>query len=110
MTQCVSGRKIKLDGSQRRWLPENKQLTDVFQLLLLCVISEGKPLSKQGINKALKNKIGLNINTETLDTLLDALWFEDMICSVPFNGKSHFILTEKGKMMLEANLKSHRRT
>jgi predicted transcriptional regulator len=70
---------------------------EMFQILILKILSEKKSLHKEAIYKDLAAIVGYQLNPCLVDSILDAIWFEEMIKTENQEGKCTFSLTEKGK-------------
>jgi hypothetical protein len=67
-----------------------------LQITILKILSENKPLNKEAIYKNLDARLGYQLNQCLVDSLLDTLWFEEMIKTENRKGKCAFSLTNKG--------------
>lgn len=66
-----------------------------YQILILKILSENS-LYKEYICKSLETRLGYQLNLYLVDSLLDTLWFEEMIKTEHRKGKCAFSLTKKG--------------
>jgi predicted transcriptional regulator len=62
-------------------------------------------MSKQAVVSAIKIKIGIELTPEVVDSLLDNLWFEELIYTEGTNEK-RYGLTKKGTKKKYGNIKT----
>jgi hypothetical protein len=83
---------------------ENNRAIGLLELLILKSLPEKKCMSKQAGANAIKAKNGIELTQEAVDSLLDNLWFEELIYTEGTSGK-RYGLTKKGTKIHRSTLK-----
>jgi hypothetical protein len=81
---------------------ENIIAEHILQYTILELLSKKSLLSKEAIFNIIKTKSSNLLESSKVDSSLDILWFEEMICTEYSCGKCLFSLTKKGMRTLNA--------
>ena len=79
---------------------ENGIALGALQYIILAIVSEKNCATKEGIVNSIKDKSSIKLDSCTVNTSLDMLWFEEMICTDHSHGRCLYYLTKKGNRTL----------